>query len=125
MHLKFTRTAAIGLIAAASLLLTQSACTTRPVLAPQASATDPKTPPEISAEAKTALALAEAEVAAAKAKFALWTTAAAALASARAAAQTGDSATVIRHAQFAAEQARLGLAQLDNAQLNTPSTEKK
>jgi hypothetical protein len=66
----------------------------------------------ISAEAQGALATAQADVKAAKAKNALWTTADNALKAAEAAAEKGDSATVLKDAQFASSQAQKGLAQL-------------
>lgn len=65
----------------------------------------------ISDEAKAALAKAEADVKAASAKAALWTTADNALKAAQAAAKKGDSATVIKDARVASEQAALGMGQ--------------
>jgi flagellar basal body L-ring protein FlgH len=67
--------------------------------------------PELSVEAKEALAKAEADVKAADAKKALWTTAENALKAAKAAAGKGDSATVIKDSKTASEQANLGMEQ--------------
>jgi murein lipoprotein len=67
----------------------------------------------ISAEAQAALSAAQADVKAAKAKNALWTTADSALKAAEAAAGKGDSATVLKDAKFASDQANKGLAQLN------------
>lgn len=67
----------------------------------------------ISAEAQAALAAAQADVKTAKAKNALWTTAESALKAAETAAEKGDSATVLKQAKVASDQAKKGLAQLD------------
>jgi murein lipoprotein len=67
----------------------------------------------ISADAQAALAAAQADVKAAKAKNALWTTADNALKAAEDAAAKGDSATVLKQAKLASDQAKKGLAQLD------------
>jgi murein lipoprotein len=69
--------------------------------------------PTLSAEAKAALAAAEAAVKEANAKFALWTTADDALKAAQAAAEKGDSETVIKQSNRAQEQVKLGIAQLN------------
>ena len=68
--------------------------------------------PTISPEASQALAQAEADVKAAQAQKALWTTAEDALKKAKAAAEKGDSATVIKSSKTASEQAKLGISQL-------------
>ena len=67
----------------------------------------------LSAEAQAALSTAQADVKAAKAKNALWTTADSALKAAEAAAGKGDSATVLKDAKMASDQANKGLAQLN------------
>lgn len=67
----------------------------------------------ISAEAQAALTAAQADVKAAKAKNALWTTAESALKAAEEAAAKGDSATVLKEAKLASNQAQKGLAQLN------------
>jgi murein lipoprotein len=67
----------------------------------------------ISAEAQASLAAAQADVKAAKAKNALWTTADNALKAAEAAAEKGDSATVIKQSKLASDHVKKGLAQLN------------
>ena len=67
----------------------------------------------LSAEAQTALTAAQADVKTAKAKNALWTTAESALKAAEEAAAKGDSATVLKEAKLASNQAQKGLAQLN------------
>jgi uncharacterized membrane protein YdbT with pleckstrin-like domain len=67
----------------------------------------------ISAEAKAALSAAQADVKNAKAKNALWTTAEDALKAAEAAAEKGDSATVLSKSKLASDHVKKGLAQLD------------
>jgi murein lipoprotein len=69
--------------------------------------------PTISAEAQAALTAAQADVKAAKAQNALWTTAEAALKDAEDAAAKTDSATVLKAARLASDQAQKGLAQLN------------
>ena len=69
--------------------------------------------PVLSTEATEALARAESGVALATAKKALWTTAASALAQAQEAAKQQDNAAVMKYAAVAAEQASLGMAQVD------------
>lgn len=97
---------------AAALIAVLSACGQTP---PKTAATHKaaeKPPIAITEQAQKALAQAEADVRDARARFALWTTAEAALNLAREAAQAGDSATVLKQAAFASDQARKGLAQL-------------
>ena len=95
-------------VALASLLaLFLSACAGTP--APQADAKPAA--PALSEEAKAALAQAEKDVKEAKAKFALWTTADKALKDAKAAAEKGDSAAVIKQAKEASELVKMGLEQ--------------
>jgi murein lipoprotein len=67
----------------------------------------------ISAEAKAELTAAQAEVKDAKSKNALWTTAESALKEAEAAAEKGDSDTVLKKAKLARDHVKKGLAQLD------------
>ena len=67
----------------------------------------------LSAEAKASLAAAEAAHKDAMAKFALWTTADAALKAAKAAAEKGDSDTVIKQSKIVQEHTKMGLAQLN------------
>lgn len=74
--------------------------------------------PALSEAAAKALAQAEADVKMAKAKFALWSTADQAFNAAQEAAKVGDSAKVIEEAEFASNQVKGGLEQL-----NYPSTE--
>lgn len=69
--------------------------------------------PTISAEARAELTAAQADVKEAKSKNALWTTAADALKAAEAAAEKGDSATVLSKAKLARDHVKKGLAQLD------------
>ena len=102
-----------------------SACSSAPAKtaeAPKQAAEAPQAAakPTISDAAQQALAKAEADVKAAKAKFALWTTTSKALETAQEAAKEGNSAAVIKNAQFASSQAALGIAQL-----SYPSTELK
>lgn len=99
----------LALTSAALLGLTGCASTPEP--AEKMSATS------ISAEAQTALSAARADVKAAKAKNALWTTSDNALNAAEAAAEKGDSATVIKQATLASEQAKLSNAQLSYPEL--------
>lgn len=63
--------------------------------------------------ARQAVAEARAAVQSAARKRALWTTAADALREAEAALKRNDAAAAEQHARYAAEQARLGIAQLD------------
>ncbi|MBN8767485.1 MAG: hypothetical protein ABT22_08700 [Thiobacillus sp. SCN 64-317] len=67
----------------------------------------------ISAEAQAALAAAQADVKTVKARNDLWTTAESALKAAEAAAGKGDSATVLKEAKRASDQAQKGMAQLN------------
>lgn len=67
--------------------------------------------PQLTDEAKNALAQAEADVKAAQEKDGLWTTARDALKQAKEAAKKMDSAGVIKHAKEASEHAKLGIAQ--------------
>ncbi len=67
----------------------------------------------ISAEAQAALATAQADVAGIEAKHDLWTTAADALKAAEAAADKGDSATVLKEAKRASDQVKKASAQLN------------
>ena len=69
--------------------------------------------PTLSAEAQAALSAAQADVKAAKAQNALWTTAENALKAAEAAAEKGDSATVLKQAKLASDHAKKGMAQLN------------
>ena len=69
--------------------------------------------PALTAEAAASLKAAEDAVKDATAKFALWTTADAALKAAKAAAEKGDSATVIRQSKLAQDHDKMGLAQLN------------
>lgn len=68
--------------------------------------------PTISAEAQAALSAAQADVKTAKSKNALWTTAADALKAAEAAAEKGDSATVLSKSKLASDHVKKSLAQL-------------
>jgi murein lipoprotein len=69
--------------------------------------------PTISAEAQAALSAAQADVKAAKAKNALWTTAEDALEAAEAAAEKGDSATVLSQSRLVSDHVKKGMAQLN------------
>lgn len=69
--------------------------------------------PAISADAKAALTAAQADVKDAKAKNALWTTAENALKAAEAAAEKGDSETVLKQSKLARDHVQKGLAQLN------------
>lgn len=89
-------------------LLALAGCATQQVQPPQAA----DTKPQLTAEAKAALAAAEAAHKDANAKFALWTTADDALKAAKAAAEKGDSETVIKQAKVVQDQTQKGLAQL-------------
>lgn len=96
--------------AAASLTLALAACGQAPIKVfemPKETAM-----PAITEAARDALAQAEADVETARARFALWTTAESALKLAKDAATAGNSDLVSKHAAFASEQARAGIAQL-------------
>lgn len=71
----------------------------------------------ISADAQAALTKAKADVKMAKEKNALWTTAENAVKAAEAAAEKGDSATVLKQSKLASEHVKLGIAQLDYPRL--------
>jgi murein lipoprotein len=101
--LALTSVALLGLSGCADLYINQPA---KPAAATEAAK------PALSADAQAALAAAQADVKAAKSKNALWTTAEAALKDAEAAAEKGDSATVIKQSKLASEHVQKGLAQL-------------
>lgn len=103
--LALTSAALVALSGCADLYVNQPAG--KPAAAAEA------TKGSISADAQAALAAAQADVKMAKSKNALWTTAADALKAAEAAAEKGDSATVIKHAKLASDHVKKGLAQLD------------
>lgn len=103
--LALTSVALLGLSGCADLYIN------KPGGAPTKSAEAAK--PALSAEAQAALTAAQADVKAAKAKNALWTTAESALKAAEEAAAKGDSATVLKEAKLASNQAQKGLAQLN------------
>lgn len=103
--LALTSVALLGLSGCADLYVNQ------PGGKPAAAAEPAKA--AISAEAQAALAAAQADVKAAKAKNALWTTADSALKAAEAAAEQGDSATVLKQAKLASDHVQKGLAQLN------------
>lgn len=67
----------------------------------------------ITAEAQAALTAAQSNAKAAKDKNALWTTAENAIKAAEAAAEKGDSETVMKQTKLANDQISKGLAQLD------------
>jgi flagellar basal body L-ring protein FlgH len=67
----------------------------------------------ISPEAQAALSAAQADVKNVKSKNALWTTSDGALKAAEEAAAKGDSATVLKEAKWASDQAKLSLNQLN------------
>lgn len=90
-------------------LIALSGCATQQ--AQPAKSADAK--PELTAEAKAALAAAETAHKDANAKFALWTTADDAMKAAKAAAEKGDSETVIRQAKVVQDQTQKGVAQLN------------
>ena len=69
--------------------------------------------PTLNTEAQAALAAAQADAKAAKAKNALWTTAEDALKAAEAAAEAGDSATVLKQSAIVQAHVKLGMAQLN------------
>lgn len=81
--------------------------------AQQASAPTAASKTGISAEAQAALTAAQADVKAAKAKNALWTTADSALKAAEAAAEKGDSDTVLKQSKLASDHVKKGMAQLN------------
>ncbi len=108
--------ATLALIGLSAIALT--ACGSAPTKAAEATREPAK--PMLSEVAQQALDKAEADVKNAQARYALWTTAKNALAAAEDAAKAGDSAAVIKHAQFASSQAALGIAQLAY-----PGTEQK
>lgn len=97
---------------ACTTLLGLSACTTVEEK-PQKGATVTPAKPTLSAEAKAALSAAQADVKAAKAKNALWTTAEEALKAAEAAAEAGDSATVLKQTETVRAHVKLGMDQLN------------
>lgn len=113
MNFKLATFAAAGLFT-----FTLSACSQTPSTMSD-SAKEP-TKAAISEAAQQALAKAEADVKMAKAKFALWTSAEKALDQAQEAAKAGDSAAVIKQAEFVSGQVQGGLAQL-----SYPSAEQK
>lgn len=84
---------------------------------PEAPVAEAAKPAPISDEAKQALAKAEADVKSAKAQKSLWTSSEKALKSAQEAAAKGDSATTLKFAKIASEQAKLAVEQK-----NYPST---
>lgn len=88
-------------------LIALSGCATQ-----QAAPAKADAKPTISAEAKAALTAAEAAHKDANAKFALWTTADNALKAAKAAAEKGDSDTVIKQSKIVQDHTQKGLAQL-------------
>ncbi|MFN3715182.1 MAG: hypothetical protein ACK4R8_00485 [Thiobacillus sp.] len=102
-----TAAALLGLSGCADLYVNQPA-------KPAAAAT-PAAPAkaEISAEARAALAGAQAAVKDARAKNALWTTAENALKAAEAAAEKGDSETVMKQVKIVNDHVQKGLAQLN------------
>jgi len=73
--------------------------------------------PVLSAEAKAALESAQVDVKAAKAKEALWTTAEDALKAAEKAAESGDSATVLKQTTIVKDHVKMGLAQQSYPQI--------
>jgi hypothetical protein len=99
----------IALTTAALLSLT--GCADMQTSKPETKAAAAK--PTISAEAQAALSAAQADVKTAKSKNALWTTAADALKAAEAAAEKGDSATVLSKSKLARDHVKKSLAQLD------------
>lgn len=90
---------------AAASAFTLAGCQT----APSAPAVAAK--PALSSEAQMALTGAEADVKEAKKVGMEWTTADAALKAAKEAAEKGDSATTLKQAKIASDQAKLGVAQ--------------
>ncbi len=102
----FTSLCAVGLVAVLS------ACGQMPQKAAEAPIAAEKPLIVLTEAAQQALSQAEAQVQDARARFALWTTAESALNLAREAARVGDSATVIKQAGIADDQARKGLEQL-------------
>jgi murein lipoprotein len=96
-------------------LMSLSGCSGLYINQPKDSATAKAAEPaksSISPEAQAALAAAQADVKKAKAQDALWTTAENALKAAEEAATKGDSATVLKQAKLASEQAQKSMAQL-------------
>lgn len=100
--LALTSAALLGLAGCAAQQTTQQAA--QPAAATSAG---------ISAEAQAALVAARADVKAAQAKNALWTTAQNALKAAEAAAEKGDSDTVLKQSKLASDHVKKGLAQLN------------
>lgn len=99
---------------AAAGLLTLAGCASTTPAKPEVEKAPAKVEapkPQLSDEAKKALAEAEADVKAAQEKDALWTTARDALKQAKEAAKKMDSAEVIKNAKIASEHAKLGIAQ--------------
>ena len=104
--LALTSVALLGLSGCADLNVN------KPASAPAAKAAEPAKP-TISAEAQAALSAAQAAAKDAKAKNALWTTAENALKAAEAAAEKGDSATVLKESKLASDHVKKGLDQLN------------
>jgi hypothetical protein len=104
--LALTSVALLGLSGCADLYVN------KPAAKPEAKAAEPAKP-TISAEAQAALTAAQAAAKDAKAKNALWTTAENALKAAEAAAEKGDSATVLKETKLANDQIQKGLGQLN------------
>lgn len=103
----------IFMFAAAGLLALAGCTSTAPVKPePEKAPAKVEAPkPQLTDEAKNALAQAEADVKAAQEKDALWTTARDALKQAKEAAKKMDSAAVIKNSKVASEHAKLGIAQ--------------
>jgi len=102
----------LALTSAALLAMAGCASTETAATKPAAEA-KPAEPakPTISAEAAAELKAAQDEAKAAQADFSLWTTADAAVKAAVAAAEKGDSATVIKQAKTAREHIKMGREQ--------------
>lgn len=103
--LALTSAALLGLTGCADLYINN------PNAKPAAAAEPAKA--TISAEAQAALTAAQASANEAKAKNALWTTAENAIKAAEAAAEKGDSETVMKQTKLANDQISKGLAQLN------------
>lgn len=93
-------------------LIGLAGCASHPPPRAETSSAEPAKP-ALTPEAQVALATAQADVKAARARNALWTTAESALKAAEAAAEKGDSATVLKQSALASNQAKLGMEQLN------------
>jgi murein lipoprotein len=97
---------------ASAALLGLSGCADMAAEKPAAKAAE-AAKPTINAEAQAALTAAQNDVKAAKAKNALWTTSENALKAAEAAAEKGDSETVLKQSKLASDHVQKAMTQMN------------